>query len=359
MITSLFAATVGMTQFDIKRVIAYSTCSQLGYMFFAAGVGAYQAAVFHLFTHAFFKAMLFLGAGSVIHAMHHEQDMRNMGALWKKIPVTAVMMIIGTLAITGVGVPFIFGSGLGFAGFYSKDMILEAAFASPRAYADIAFYIGLGVAFLTSFYSWRLIFMVFFGKERGCHETHHHAHESPFVMLIPIGILTVGAILAGGVFYNAFVGHDMNDFWAGSVFNALDTLYHDAHHVPNWVKLSPLMASLSGFLVSYYCYIIKPQLPAILASDFTFFYRFLHRKWYFDELYQIVFVNNYQRLSNFWAHSFDYGVIDKAICGTPVALVQKCGQLGRKVHNGLLSQYAYIMFLGVILMLFIVLMTKV
>lgn len=351
LVTCFFAATVGMTQFDIKRVIAYSTCSQLGYMFFAAGVGAYQAAAFHLFTHAFFKAMLFLGAGSVIHAMHHEQDMRNMGGLFKKIPMTAILMIIGTLAITGVGIPFIFGSGLGFAGFYSKDMILETAFASGRPFGDVAFYVGVFVAFLTSFYSWRLVFLVFFGNERGCKETHSHAHESPMVMMVPIILLSLGAILAGGAFFNSFVGHDMNKFWANSIFNINPKLYHDAHHIPLWAKLSPLVASLSGLLISYIAYIKFPTLPARIASDFGLMYQFLFKKWYFDELYEAVFVKNYQRLSAFLADKFDYGVIDEVMCGLPVINVKAFGEVGKKIHNGYLSNYTYVMFIGVVLML--------
>jgi len=358
MVTCLFAATVGMTQFDIKRVIAYSTCSQLGYMFFAAGVGAYQAAVFHLFTHAFFKAMLFLGAGSVIHAMHHEQDMRNMGGLWRKIPKTCVLMIIGTLAITGVGIPLIFGHGIGFAGFYSKDIIIESAFASDRMFADIAFYIGVFVAFLTSFYSWRLIFLVFFGTSRGDSKVHAHAHEAPMVMTLPVIVLAIGALLAGGVFYGHFVGYAMDDFWAGAIFNSVNaegkSVIDLAHYVDWKAKVAPLAASMLGLLTSWFLYIVKPALPETLASDFKFFYRFLFKKWYFDEIYNAIFISNYKRLSSFFAKRFDYKVIDNIMCGLPVWKVKKLGHIAGTFHSGYLYHYAYMMFAGVALMLFFI-----
>ena len=205
--TALFAATVGLAQNDIKRVVAYSTCSQLGYMFFAAGVGAYKAAMFHLFTHAFFKALLFLGAGSVIHGMHHEQDMRNMGGLRKQMPITWAMMLIGTLALIGFGIPAVEGLHYGFAGFYSKDAIIESAFASHDAYAQFAFWLSIGAAFLTTFYSWRLMFMTFEGKTRADHHTYDHAHDPPVSMAVPLVLLAVGAVAAGAVFYDAFVDH--------------------------------------------------------------------------------------------------------------------------------------------------------
>ncbi|MFT6213480.1 MAG: NADH-quinone oxidoreductase subunit L, partial [Alphaproteobacteria bacterium] len=344
MATALFAATVGMTQFDIKRVIAYSTCSQLGYMFFAAGVGAYQAAIFHLFTHAFFKAMLFLGAGSVIHAMHHEQDMRNMGDLRRKIPATFLLMVIGTIAITGIGIPFVFG----FSGFYSKDMILEAAFASNNLFSNAAFYVGTFVALLTSFYSWRLIFMVFYGEAKGCLKTHAHAHEAPSIMMIPVAMLAIGAMFAGFVFYNAFVGHDMNDFWAASIFNNNPDLYQAAHHVPVWVKLLPLGASLTGFIAAWYFYLVKPNAPAQMAQDFSTLYKFLYKKWYFDEIYQAIFINNYKRFSKLSALIIDNKIIDGIMCGLPAAFVRASGHLSGKYHNGYLYYYALAMISGVV-----------
>jgi len=347
MVTSLFAATVGMTQFDIKRVIAYSTCSQLGYMFFAVGVGAYQAAIFHLFTHAFFKAMLFLGAGSVIHAMHHEQDMRNMGGLSRKIPATFILMVIGTIAITGIGIPFIFG----FSGFYSKDMILEAAYASSNVYSNAAFYIGTFVALLTSFYSWRLIFMVFYGEAKGCLKTHAHAHEAPLVMTIPVILLAIGAIFAGLAFYEPFVGHHMSEFWGNSIFNQDKALFDKAHHVAVWVKLLPLIASLSGFFIAWYFYLLKPDMPQKIARDFTALYAFLQNKWYFDEIYQAIFINNYKRLSVISAYIIDNKVIDGIMCGLPALGVKFSGRLSAQYHNGYLYYYAFAMILGVVLLL--------
>lgn len=352
MVTALFAATVGMTQFDVKRVIAYSTCSQLGYMFFAAGVGAYQAAVFHLFTHAFFKAMLFLGAGSVIHAMHHEQDMRNMGDLRRKIPGTFILMLIGTIAITGIGIPSVFG----FSGFYSKDMILEASYASSNLFSNAAFYVGTFVAFLTSFYSWRLIFLVFYGDAKGCMKTHAHAHEAPSVMLVPVTILAIGAMFAGIIFYEPFVGHHMTDFWAGSIFNSDKDLFDNAHHVPLWVKLLPLGASLLGFAMSWYLYLIKPKAPAQIAQDFGIFYQFLFKKWYFDELYQFIFVNNYQRVSKILASVFDNKFVDGIMCQFPAWSVRKLGTVSGAVHNGYLYYYATGMVLGVVMLILLVIL---
>lgn len=352
MVTALFAATVGMTQFDIKRVIAYSTCSQLGYMFFAAGVGAYQAAVFHLFTHAFFKAMLFLGAGSVIHAMHHEQDMRNMGDLRRKIPGTFILMVIGTIAITGIGIPFFFG----FAGFYSKDMILEAAYASENLFSNAAFYVGTFVAFLTSFYSWRLIFMVFYGEAKGCMKTHAHAHEAPSIMLLPIALLAIGAIFAGLAFYSPFVGHHMQEFWAGSIFNSSPDLFEKAHHVPLWIKLLPLVASLGGLALSWYFYIVKPHAPARLSQDFSTFYKFLLNKWYFDEIYQAVFINNYKRLSVLSAIILDNKIVDGIMCQFPAFAVRLIGKHSGALHNGYLYYYAAGMISGVVMLILLIIL---
>jgi NADH-quinone oxidoreductase subunit L len=255
--TAFFAATIGLVQNDIKRVIAYSTCSQLGYMFAAAGVGAYEAAMFHLFTHAFFKALLFLGAGSVIHAMHHEQDMRKMGGLKAKIPLTFWMMMIGTLAITGVGVPFLYilDTPIGFAGFVSKDVIIESSFAAPSAASGYAFTLLLIAAAFTSFYSWRLMFMTFYGETRADHHTYDHAHESPRVMTWPLMALAIGAALAGMEFYPDFVGHHEGAFWAASIFNGAENhVLHDSHDVPGWVKLSPFIAMLGGLAVAFWFY---------------------------------------------------------------------------------------------------------
>src|SRR5690606_5388638 len=252
-ITAFFAATVGLVQNDIKRVIAYSTCSQLGYMFVALGVGAYGAAIFHLFTHAFFKALLFLGSGSVIHAMSDEQDMRKMGGIRKLIPTTYWMMVIGTLALTGVGIPM---TWIGFAGFFSKDAIIEAAFVGQNAMATFAFVLLVISAGFTSFYSWRLIFMTFHGEPRADSETMHHVHESPPVMLIPLYALAVGAVFAGALFSTYFIGEGYEQFWKGSLFTLSENhVLHDIHGVPLWVKLAPIVVTVVGFLVAWQFYI--------------------------------------------------------------------------------------------------------
>ena len=255
-LTAIFAATIGFTQFDIKRVIAYSTCSQLGYMFFAAGVSAYPAAMFHLTTHAFFKALLFLGAGSVIHAMSDEQDMRNMGGIWKKIPVTYTMMWIGSLALAGV--PF-------FAGYFSKDMILEAAWAQHGATGQFAFAMGVLAAFLTAFYSWRLLIMTFHGKPRASADVMAHVHESPFVMLLPLFMLAIGAIFSGFLLYDLFVGYNWKDFWGASIFILPEnTAMENAHHVPTLVKKAPLIVGTLGIIMAYIFYMFVPSLPGLM-----------------------------------------------------------------------------------------------
>ena len=262
--TAFFAATIGLTQFDIKRVVAYSTCSQLGYMFFAAGVGSYSAAMFHLTTHAFFKALLFLGSGSVIMALHHEQDMRKMGGVREKTPQTFYLMWVGTLALSGIGVPFLLGNGIGFAGFYSKDIMLESAYGVHTTVGLIAFWLGTIAAGLTAFYSTRLMFMTFYGKYRGDHHTWDHAHELPAVVLIPLYVLGAGALLSGFIAYDWFVGHDWTHFWGTTSIAVKSTgeVLHHAHEVPLWVTLAPLVFALSGIAVSYMYYIAMPWLPA-------------------------------------------------------------------------------------------------
>src|SRR5215469_3406979 len=285
--TAIFAASVGMAQNDIKRVIAYSTCSQLGYMFFAAGVSAYGAAIFHLMTHAFFKALLFLGAGSVIHAMSGEQDMRKMGGLYYLIPYSYILMWIGSLALAGIGIPGVFG----FAGFYSKDMILEAAYAAGTGVGFYAYWLGVLAAFLTAFYSGRLIFMTFHGKPRASHEVMHHAHESPPVMLWPLVVLALGAIFAGLFGFKYFVGSAHESFWRDSilVLPGHDTLA-GAEEVPLWVGTLPLAVGVLGFFVSWVSYIWQPAIPGWFARNFRPIYLFLLNKWYFDELYDAIFV---------------------------------------------------------------------
>jgi NADH-quinone oxidoreductase subunit L len=346
--TAFFAATVGLVQNDIKRVIAYSTCSQLGYMFAGLGVGAYGAGIFHLFTHAFFKALLFLGAGSVIHAMHHEQDMRNMGGLSAKIPVTWMMMLIGTLALTGVGIP---GLG-GMAGFYSKDAIIEATYAANSYIGTYAFYLLVFAAFLTSFYSWRLIFLTFHGHTRADHETFDHAHESPWVMLGPLAVLALGAIAAGALFDGFFVGGGYAAFWKGALFNAPGSTIRDAmEHVPSWVSWSPTIAMALGFALSWVFYISQPALPATLANlpGVHGVYLFLYNKWYFDELYDLLFVRPTMRLGRFLWKTGDGSVIDglgpDGIAKSVIVLMRDTVRL----QTGFIYHYAFVMLIGVTL----------
>ncbi len=367
-VTALFAATVGLTQNDIKRVIAYSTCSQLGYMFFAAGVGAYEAAMFHLFTHAFFKALLFLGAGSVIHGMHHEQDMRRYGALWKLLPVTYAVMTIGTIAITGLGIPEVFG----FAGFYSKDTIIESAFAwgAENSVGDFAGYIGLLVAGLTAFYSWRVAFFTFHGHKRwGEHDDHAHGHddhaahahddhghghdhkphESPWVMLVPIILLAVGAVFAGFVFAPYFVGHHENEFWRGAIFSGPENhVLEHAHHSPAWVIWAPLVASITGLLVAAYMYLWKEGLGARLAARKGPFYLFSYNKWFFDELYDATFVRLARILGDFFWKVGDKKIIDGLGPDGVAWLSGKLGKLTGRLQTGYVYHYAFVMLLGVL-----------
>ena len=412
--TAFFAATVGLVQNDIKRVVAYSTCSQLGYMFVAAGAGVYGAAMFHLFTHAFFKAMLFLGAGSVITAMHHEQDMRNYGGLRKKIPLTFAAMMIGTLAITGVGIPL---TNIGFAGFLSKDAIIESAFASGNGFAFWALVIA---ACFTSFYSWRLIFMTFYGSARGDHHAHDHAHESPLTMLVPLGVLAVGSVFAGMVWYQSFFGDHAKvaEFFSlpqheaaaegasaaatqapaedqaattegatvattetapedhaaetgtaetgtaetttaeaghapqGAIFMAPDnTVMERAHEAPTWVKVSPFVAMLIGFGVSWMFYIRSPSLPGRLAAQQPVLYRFLLNKWYFDEVYELVFVRSAKALGSFLWKRGDGNVIDGSLNGVALGIIPFFTRLAGRAQSGYLFHYAFAMVIGIAVLL--------
>jgi NADH-quinone oxidoreductase subunit L len=384
--TCFFAATIGTCQWDIKRVIAYSTCSQLGYMFFAAGVGAYGAAMFHLFTHAFFKALLFLGAGAVIHAMHHEQDMRYYGNLRKSIPVTFWVMLAGTLAITGVGIDGVFG----FAGFYSKDAIVEAAWARGSQVGNFAFWSGTIAALLTSFYSWRLVFLTFFGTERWAgsehiqHAVHHghddseeanpasqedaghehahhvpdphhgegtagyHPHEAPWSMRLPILLLAVGAVLAGFVFQGAFVGAETGgEFWKGSLFFD-EHLMHAMHAAPEWVKLAPSAAMLIGLLIAWYAYMRNPRFPAMFVEQFGVLYQFVYNKWYFDELYNFLFVRPAFWIGRVFWKIGDIGIIDRFGPNGAAWVVAQGSTLSKKVQSGYLYSYALVMLLGLV-----------
>ncbi|RVC69634.1 NADH-quinone oxidoreductase subunit L, partial [Mesorhizobium sp. M00.F.Ca.ET.038.03.1.1] len=343
--TAFFAATVGLVQNDIKRVIAYSTCSQLGYMFVALGVGAYGAAIFHLFTHAFFKALLFLGSGSVIHAVSDEQDMRKMGGLRKLIPTTYWMMIVGTLALTGVGIP---ATVIGTAGFFSKDAIIATSFASHNAVAGFAFILLVVAACFTSFYSWRLIFMTFHGEPRASHEVMHHVHESPPVMLVPLYVLAAGALFAGIIFHGAFIGEGYAEFWKASLFTLPDNhILHEIHELPLWVELAPFVAMVIGLLVAWKFYIRSPELPRSVAANHRLLYAFLLNKWYFDELYDILFVQPAKRLGRFLWKTGDGTIIDGLGPDGISARVVDVTNRVVKLQTGYLYHYAFAMLIGV------------
>ncbi len=423
--TAFFAATVGLVQNDIKRVIAYSTCSQLGYMFVAAGCGVYSVAMFHLFTHAFFKAMLFLGAGSVIHAMHHEQDLRNYGGLRKKIPLTFYAMLIGTLAITGVGIPL---THIGFAGFLSKDAVIESAYVGSQG----AFWLLVVAALMTSFYSWRLMFMTFWGTPRGDHHTHDHAHESPMTMLVPLGALALGAVFSGMIWYNVFFGYEdkVRDWFGmeaavhhdaagadqaeagpaedgateavpaegsgstaalaggetvateatpdappapvaeagpdtavaadahgtathgaapkGGIFlGPQNTMIHQAHDVPTWVKVSPFVAMILGLALAWLFYIRRPDLPGKLAEQQRPLYLFLLNKWYFDEIYAFLIVGPAQWMGRTLWKRGDGDIIDGGINGLALGIIPFFTRLAGRAQSGYLFHYAFAMFLGI------------
>jgi NADH-quinone oxidoreductase subunit L len=336
--TALFAATIGCTQTDIKRVIAYSTCSQLGYMFVAAGVGAFQVSIFHLITHAFFKALLFLSAGSVIHAMSDEQDMRRMGGIWKKIPITYTVMWAGSLALAGI---------FPFAGYYSKDAILEAAFAA----GGIGYYgwvCGVLAAFLTAFYSWRLLIMTFHGKPRADAHTMAHVHESPLVMTGPLMVLAVGALIAGFTLHNAFIGEDWRSYWGLSIFNAPSNhVLANIESVPLWASVLPLALGLLGIAIAYWWYMFRPEIPVRMAARFPGVYQFLLNKWYFDELYDRIFVQPTIRLSRVLWQVGDAGLIDGMPNGIATLAVDGSRQVV-KLQTGSLALYAFVMLIGVV-----------
>ncbi len=353
-LTAFFAATIGLVQNDIKRVIAYSTCSQLGYMFVAAGVGVYSVAIFHLFTHAFFKAMLFLGAGSVIHGMHHDQDMRNYGGLRHKMPYTFWAMLIGTLAITGVGIPL---TVIGFAGFVSKDAIIESAWAAGAVPAFWLLVVGAG---LTSFYSWRLMFLTFFGTPRGSRKTHEHAHESPPSMTIPLGVLALGSVFAGMVWYGPFFGsiEQVNDWFAGAIHMAEgNTVLDDAHYVPAWVAASPVMAMLIGLTVAWWFYIRNPEMPAKLAENQWPLYQLFLNKWYVDELYERIFVRPAKALGTILWKRGDGSVIDGAINGLAMGVIPWMTRRAVRAQTGYIFHYAFAMVIGILALVTWVMLT--
>ncbi len=337
--TAIFAATIGCVQTDIKRVIAYSTMSQLGYMFFACGVSAYSAGIFHLMTHAYFKALLFLGAGSVIHAMSDEQDMRKMGGLWRTIPVTYMVMWVGSLALAGIW-PF--------AGFFSKDTILEAAYAAGSGVGDYAFWMGVVAAFLTAFYSWRLLIMTFHGAPRGDETTMAHVHESPKVMLVPLLVLAAGALFAGYIGFEAFVGEAAVDFWGQSILVLpAHPALENAHGVPAWVKLLPLIVAVAGIALAYGMYMVAPGLPAALAGRFRGVHQFLLKKWYFDELYDHVFVRPAFVLGRGFWKTGDGDLIDGIGPDGIAAATLNLARRAARLQSGYLYHYAFVMLTGV------------
>ncbi|MGH6819879.1 MAG: NADH-quinone oxidoreductase subunit L, partial [Methylocella sp.] len=347
--TAFFAATIGLVQNDIKRVIAYSTCSQLGYMFVGLGVGGYSLGIFHLFTHAFFKGLLFLCAGSVIIAMHHEQDMRYMGGLWRKVPFTFAMMTIGFLSL--MGFPFT-------AGYYSKDAIIEAAFASDRAGAFYAYVLTAAAAGLTAFYSWRVVFLTFFGAPRWAAAGHDHAvhgheghaldpHESPLSMLIPLSVLAAGALFAGVVFSRDFIGEGAGEFWKGALFlGPYNQLLEAREHIPQFAKQLPTLLMVFGFLVAVLFYVLAPAIPGRLAQGARPIYEFLLNKWYFDELYDMIFVRPAFWLGRLFWEGGDGAIIDRlGPDGVAARVVDVTGRVV-KLQSGYIYHYAFAMLAG-------------
>jgi len=334
--TAFFAATVGLVQNDIKRIVAYSTCSQLGYMFVAMGAGAYSVGMFHLFTHAFFKALLFLGSGSVIYAMHHEQDIRNMGGLKDRIPFTYLVMVVGTLALTGFPLT---------AGYFSKDAIIESAFVSHNPFAFYGFLMTVVAAGLTSFYSWRLIFKTFHGEP---HDHHHYeaAHEAPLWMLIPIGILAAGSILAGYPFKELFAGHGIEEFFRDSL-KMHEGIIDEMHHIPESIGLLPTVMMVVGFIVSWFFYVRRPDVPVELANQHQMLYQFLLNKWYFDELYDLIFVRPTKWIGRFLWKVGDGYIIDGF---GPDGVSKRVLDITRgavRIQTGYLYHYAFAMLIGV------------
>ena len=335
--TAIFAATVGLVQNDIKRVIAYSTMSQLGYMFFACGVSAYSAGIFHLTTHAFFKALLFLGAGSVIHALSDEQDMRKMGGLWRLVPLTYALMWIGSLSLAGI--PF-------FAGFFSKDTILEAAYADQSALGTFAFVVGTLAALLTALYSWRLLIMTFHGRPRADHQVMEHVHEAPPIMTVPLILLALGAVFSG--YFLLFLVEPGAEFWGASILvRPENEVLEAAHHVPFWVKALPTIVGVLGIVLAYLGYMALPQLPAMLAAQARGAYLFLLNKWYFDELYDLLFTRSAKRLGRALWKGGDSGLIDGIGPDGLAGAVIEIARRAVKLQSGYLYHYAFAMLIGV------------
>jgi NADH-quinone oxidoreductase subunit L len=351
--TAIFAATIALTQNDIKKIIAYSTCSQLGYMFFACGVSAYSAGIFHLYTHGFFKALLFLSAGSVIHAMSDEQDIQKMGALWNKIPLTYTMMLIGTLAITGF--PYL-------SGYFSKDLVLEVAFAKSQTgsfSAKYAFWVGISAAFLTAFYSWRLILLTFHGEFRNSNEVKEHIHESPISMTLPLIILSIGALIVGYIFAKKLgIGNEGLKFWGGALKEGFitakgekESIYKLAHHVPGWVKKLPMLVGFGGFVLAFLFYIIAPKIPYLLAKSFSFLYKISYNKWYIDEIYNFLFVCPIIFIGKFFWKKIDTKIIDGLGPNGFAYLSDKFGLLVKTSQTGYIYTYSFVMLFAVLVSL--------
>jgi NADH-quinone oxidoreductase subunit L len=334
MITAVFAASIALVQNDIKKIIAYSTCSQLGYMFFAAGVGAYHVAIFHLFTHAFFKALLFLGSGSVIHAFKDEQDIRNMGGVWKKLPYTYILMLIGTLALTGF--PFL-------SGFYSKDAIIEFAFLKQSSIGNYASTIGILTAFLTAIYSWRLFFKTFHGAYNNKNLPIEKMHESPIVMLGPLFLLSVGAIFAGYFFKDNFIGYNYKDFWENSIF-FLTEVSHD--HVPLWLLIITPILVILAIPISYYYFISNTKILESFKQTNFQLYKFLLNKWYIDELYDLILVNPIKKLGLIFWKTGDVNTIDKFGPDGIAKLIKSISNKTVKFQSGYIYDYAFVMLIG-------------
>ncbi len=339
MVTAIFAASVALVQNDIKKIVAYSTCSQLGYMFFAAGIGAYHVAIFHLFTHAFFKALLFLGSGSVIHAFKDEQDIRNMGGVRKKLPFTYILMLIGTLALTGF--PFL-------SGFYSKDAIIEFAYLSDSLLGNYVVIIGVFTAFLTSIYSWRLFFKTFHGSYNNKKIDITETHESPLVMLIPLVFLGIGSIFAGFLFKETFIGHYSNEFWQTSIF-FINEIKHD--YIPLWLFLiTPILVVIS-IPLSFYYYISNTKILEELKNNILPLYKFLLNKWYIDELYDFLFVNPAKKIGSFFWKRGDIGTIDKFGPDGISKLIKIISNKTGRLQTGFIYDYAFVMLIGLSILL--------
>jgi len=334
MITAVFAASVAIVQNDIKKIIAYSTCSQLGYMFFAAGVGAYHVAIFHLFTHAFFKALLFLGSGSVIHAFKEEQDIRLMGGVWKKLPYTWILMLIGTLALTGF--PFL-------SGFYSKDAIIEFAFFKGTSIGYYAMTIGIFTAFLTAIYSWRLFFITFHGNYNNKNIAIEKTHESPLIMLIPLIILALGAVFAGFLFKEMLIGHDYLDFWKNSIF-FVEKIEH--LRLPLWLLLSTPVLVVVAIPITYYLYIKDNSILSGLKKSNEPLYNFLLNKWYFDELYNFLFIKPLKFIGFVLWKKGDQNIIDRYGPDGFSKVIKFLSNKTVKFQSGFIYDYAFVMLLG-------------